>query len=824
MYIFLRSSLRLHLLFLLSPVLLQAQTRLQGRVTAAGKPVAFASVRLSPAHHGAVADSLGYYHIVDVPAGSYTLSVTAEGYGTMVKHLAVNGNAMTADITMQPIAAALQEVVVTGVTGGSQLRKSPVPVAIVKKEQLNLQVSYNMVDAIARTVPGVSAVTTGPNISKPFIRGLGYNRVLTLYDGIRQEGQQWGDEHGIEIDPYGIDRVEVVKGPASLVYGSDALAGVVNMIPMLPHTEENRLKGELATEYQTNNGMAGASMGLFYHHKQWQYGFRTSGKWAHDYRNKVDGYVYGTGYREYHIAGTAGVTGKWGNAKFGATVYDNLQEIPDGSRDSLTRKFTRQVAESGDDDIKKRPLVPETELTDYSIIPLHQHIQHYRLYNSNSFKLGSGSLSTLVAMQQSIRREYNHPTRHAQAGLYVVLNTLSYDVKYNLPQWQGIAATVGANGMYQTNKSKDATDFPIPDYHLLDAGIFLLAKKTVGRLDISGGVRYDRRHVSWNDFYTGTDSYTGFSRQVRLPDTAGATLQFPAFDRVYSGVSGSLGITYALSNRVLLKANIARGYRSPNITEIGSNGLDPGAHIVYLGNRNFSPEFSWQQDIGVLAYLPGMDISAELFHNHISHYIYQARLYDASGAPVVIVPGNTTYAYQQSAASLYGAELTVNLHPRSLPWISLNNSLAYTEGINKNETLQKRYGDTAKYLPFIPPLHILSVLQLNAVKQYGCWGKPYITLGWDVYAAQHHFYGVDHTETATPGYVLLSASCGSSLMSRAGKEICRISLQGDNLLNTAYQSHLSRLKYFEYYSASPNGRSGIYNMGRNFSIKLAVPF
>ena len=150
--------------------------------------------------------------------------------------------------------AHLNEIIVTGVTRTTTVRKNPVPISILTKKEMSTHLNTNLIDAITKSIPGVSAVTTGPNISKPFIRGLGYNRVLTLYDGVRQEGQQWGDEHGIEVDQYGIGRVEVVKGPASLTYGSDALAGVVNMIPDLPGGEDGKLKGNFLTEYQSNNG------------------------------------------------------------------------------------------------------------------------------------------------------------------------------------------------------------------------------------------------------------------------------------------------------------------------------------------------------------------------------------------------------------------------------------------------------------------------------------------------------------------------------------------------------------------------------------------
>ena len=145
--------------------------------------------------------------------------------------------------------------------------------------------------------PGISEVTTGPNISKPFIHGLGYNRVLTLYDGVRQEGQQWGDEHGIEVDEYGIDRAEIVKGPASLIYGSDALAGVVNLIPF-PPVQNGTIQGNFLGEYQTNNGLFGGSLSLDGNQNGIIWGGRISHKQAKDYQDRYDGRVYNTAFSE----------------------------------------------------------------------------------------------------------------------------------------------------------------------------------------------------------------------------------------------------------------------------------------------------------------------------------------------------------------------------------------------------------------------------------------------------------------------------------------------------------------------------------------------
>ena len=794
---------------------------IKGLITSKNEPLEDITIKVLGTKISTKSGSTGTYQIGEIPVGNCELVFSGIGYQSKKVRVTLKGDTVRVNADLLSLASDLNDVVITGVNRATQLRKSPVPIAVLSKRTMDQNVNTNLIEAIVKGVPGITAVTTGPNVSKPFIRGLGYNRVLTLYDGLRQEGQQWGDEHGIEVDEYGITRAEVVKGPASLTYGSDALAGVINMIPYTPNFEDGKLKGDFTTNYQHNNGMIGSSIGLAYIKNDWKYTIRASAKTAHNYRNKIDGWVYGTAFREYNLSASARLDKSWGFSKTAITYYNNLMEIPDGSRDSLSRRFTRQVLDDGDD-IKNRPIVPETDLNTYTINPLHQHIQHYRFYNTSQFKFGTSDLNVLIGGQQSVRREYNHPTLPGQAGLYVVLNTFNYDFKYNLPDFAGIESTVGLNGMYQANRSKAATDFPIPDYDLFDVGAFYFAKKSMGKVDVSGGIRIDRRNINWDDFYVGINAQTGFDKQVSANDPTGQ-LQFPSFRKNYYGVSGSLGFTYNISERFLIKANIARGYRAPNITEIGSNGLDPGAHIVYLGNRTFKPEFNLQQDIGIIAYLKDADLSVELFNNNIQNYIYQSRLTDANGNPVVIVPGNLTYQYQQSKARLYGAEVSINLHPAALKWLSLSNSLAYTVGLNQNRELLDQHGNEARYLPFIPPLQVRSEIKATAQKPMGIFDKPYIKMDVAFFADQNRFYALDNTENFTPGYTLINGGIGSALKTKKGRTICDIFLQADNIFNIAYQSNLNRLKYFEYYNQSPNGRSGIYNMGRNLSFKVIVP-
>jgi iron complex outermembrane receptor protein len=203
---------------------------------------------------------------------------------------------------------------------------------------------------------------------------------------------------------------------------------------------------------------------------------RGSYRIAKNYSNKVDGPIYNTGFDEKNASALIGYNSRSGYSHLNFTLYDNLQGIPDGSRDSLSRKFTKQVLEGAADDIINRPVVSAAELHSYTLSPLHQHIQHYRMYSNNHYKLNAGDVDISLGLQQNIRREYSHPTAPDQAGLFVRLNTVNYGIKYIAPLLYDIEISAGINGMYQNNKSRNATDFPIPDYHLFDAGAYTYAK------------------------------------------------------------------------------------------------------------------------------------------------------------------------------------------------------------------------------------------------------------------------------------------------------------------------------------------------------------
>ncbi len=770
-----------------------------------------ASVYIHDLKIGAVSDVDGNYQFTELPTGTFLIEVSYIGYKTISKEVTINGETkMDFDLTETPIEQSA--VVVTGLSKATQVRRSPIPITTIKKEYIDSHVGTNAIDAIS-AIPGVSAVTTGPNVSKPFIRGLGYNRILTLYDGVRQEGQQWGDEHGVEVDQYSVDHYEVVKGPASLSYGSDALAGVVNLIPTQPPTD-GKIVGNLLTEYQSNNGAFGGSAMLSGNNKGFEWAGRLSHKQATNYENKFDGRVFGTAFNETDANASVGIHRKWGYSHLNFVLYDALQLIPDGSRDSASRQFTKQMTEA---DIF-RSIVSPQELTAYTITDkTHQHIQHYRAFWNNNFVIGDGLLTANIGFQRSVRQEFSHPERLNIPGLFLELNTYNYDFKYALPELNGWNVLLGVNGMYQNNTATNGTEFVIPSYQQFDFGPFVLVKRSFGKLDISGGIRYDTRSFSNDALYTSPDKTNGFDTYTG--NTSG-DFHFAANKHDYSGASGSLGFTYNFSNAFSLKANIARGYRAPNVSEITSNGVHPGTNVYQIGNPNFVPELSTQEDLGFIYASKYVSASLSIFNNEIDNYIFNEKLINAHGLDSVIIAGNQTFQFQQGKARLYGGELSFDIHP--VASIHFENSISLVLGDNKKPIIGIS-PDSSKYLPFIPPLHGTSELRYSTDFKSAHLNNFYVYGQISYYAAQDRAFLAYGTETSTPGYVLTNIGIGATFMNEKGKNILTASILGNNIFDVAYQSNMSRLKYFEPYPNNFTGRNGIFNMGRNISVRVSVP-
>ena len=767
---------------------------LTGKVTNAttGQPLAGASISFPDQRRGTISDELGMYKIADISIGRYLVEVSFAGYASIVETFDLS-TGIEKNFSLKPSFLETEAVTVTGVSSATSVKRTPVPVNIVKKEDLLRGTGSNLVDALTKT-PGVAQIATGPAISKPIIRGLGYNRVVIVNDGIRQEGQQWGDEHGIEIDELNVSRAEVLKGPASLMYGSDALAGVVNFISIVPAPMET-IKGNLLTNYQTNNRQRALHADIGGNHNGFIWGAYGSYKAAGDYTNKYDGYVFNSRFNEKNFGGYLGLNKDWGFSHLYLSTFNQQVGLVEGDRDSATGRFVKMVNNSGN---AEEVMVPPGDYKSTDPDIPRQHIQHFKIAADNSFNLGSGRLTLTVGYQRNQRSEFGNVLDPAEKGLYFDLKTFNYNAQYHLREKNDWKTTIGINGMVQANKNKGA-EVLIPEYSLFDIGGFAYTQRRFNKLTLSGGARFDNRHILSKSF-----------------EEAGQ-LKFEQINKDYSNFSGSAGISYEASDAVTLKFNLARGFRAPSIPELASNGAHEGTNRFEYGSQNLKSERSIQVDAGIEFASEHVSLSANLFVNSIKNFIYYRKLPAATGGDSIIShDGNNYYAFRfnQADAVLYGGEANLDIHPHPLDWLHIENSFSYVRG-----TLSQAQ-DGSKNLPFIPAARLINEIKGDFFKKGKTLKNLYVQAELDNTFAQSSAFTGYNTETRTPGYSLLNAGFGGDIASK-GKTLFSLFFSANNLANVAYQNHLSRLKYAAVNNVT--GRQGVYNMGRNFSVKLNVP-
>ena len=677
----------------------------------------------------------------------------------------------------------LNEITVTGVTGDIKLKHATAPVSIVTPQILKATAATNIIDAISHQ-PGVSELTTGGSISKPIIRGLGYNRVVVMSEGVRQEGQQWGDEHGVEVDGSSVYSVEILKGPASLMYGSDAMAGVV-ILHAQPTLPEGEIHANVSTEYQTNNGLFNYNLSIAGNQKGFVWDAHYSDKMAHAYKNKYDGYVPGSQFRERAGRLMLGTNQSWGHSRLIWTAYHLTPSIVEGERDPETGEL-----ECNSDDVKT-----------YSKALPFQQVKHYKLVWDNSLNLSSGYLKAIIGYQQNRRQEFEESAD--EYGIFLKLHTLTYDLRYVTNENNGWKFSTGIGGMYQKSVN-EGEEYLIPDSRLFDFGIYATATKTLGeKWTLNGGVRYDHRRLHGYELIEDGD------------------LRFTDFIRRFNGLTGSVGAVCNINEHFNLRLNLARGFRTPNISELASNGVHEGSLRYEIGNQNLKAEYSLQADLGLDFNSNYVSAQLALFANRIDNYIFTHRVLE------VIDPDYLTYAYTQGDARLLGFEAGIDFHP--IHSIHFSNTFSYVNA------QQLHASDDTKYLPFTPASHWTSELKWelfhhshNTVNHHhtsdAAHRSPlnnlYFAVGLDCYMKQSNIYSADDTETETPGYALLSLSAGTDIQVK-GKKIAELYITADNLLDKAYQNHLSRLKYTDINVVT--GRQGVFNMGRNITFKLVIP-
>lgn len=724
-------------LFLLMASPLLAQHSVSGTVlTPDGDPVIGATVYLSKPDIGGITDLEGNFVLNNVPRGDYEMQVSSLGHETLALEIQVPVQKQLI-IELPTSAIEMKEIIIS--TPFHQLQSDNV----MKVERVNLsdlnQSSVNLAEGLAE-IAGVETITTGAGIGKPVIRGLSSNRVLVYTQGVRLENQQFGGEHGLGVNAAGIESVEVIKGPASLLYGSDALGGVLYLNPERFAPVNETLVDAETTYFTNTNGIeAGAGMKTSGDHLKFL--LRGTTSFHSDYETGAGYRVTNTRFREWDLKSGLGYRTDLYNGDFRYNFNSSKTGIPEEIGEQSTSK---------------------------EVIEPYQWVQNHILSLDNSFYFENSVLDVKLGYTFNDRREFeeeHHEEEHeeeeedhemhaeGEPALKMHLETLSYDVKYNFPKRANFETIFGVQGMYQTN-TNFGEEILIPDAFVTDVGLMGTTHYHLEHWDFQAGLRYDHRKLS--------SKATGEPLSPEFVE---------ALERSFNSYNAALGVKADVLEEMTARFNVATGFRAPNLAELTSYGSHHGSNRFEIGNPQLENEQNVQLDVALEYTNEHFEVFANAFYNRIWNYIYL----DPTGE---FIEEDPVYLYLQNDARLYGGEAGFHIHPHPLDWLHIESS--YEMVIGKQ--------DNGDYLPLIPAHSVLNTLRVE-FPEHDQWGDLFASVSLKTVFDQENT-GI--FETATSGYSLLGASFGTSYALPSA--VLNLRVSGSNLLNKNYISHLSRLK------------------------------
>ncbi len=717
-----------------------AQNNVKGRVIdkLSGEALGFANIYLIEQNKGTLTDEQGKFIFSDLPKGRFKIQVSYIGYKTAIKSILTRDCQQELKIELEPVILETEEVVISGGRHSTQ-HENAMKIELIKSKEIASLGTPTFTEAIAK-VPGVDMICKGTGVAKPVIRGLSMTNILMLNNGVKMENFQFSENHPFVIDEFGVDQIEIVKGPASLLYGSDAVGGVINLLKEKPALV-GKIIGDYNLQYHSNTQGLVSNVGVKGSSENVSWGVRAGIKSHTDYRDGNGDYVPNTRFNEKSFKANVGISKPFGLFRL---FYDYNQP-------KLGMCVGNAVALTTENGRKNKNW--------------YQDLNNHVISSRNSLFLGSYKVDLNASYQMNNRRLQTDEHKPKFEMVNMDLNTFSYELKTYLPSNAYSEYIVGLQGANKNNKNNGAPNHVLPDANVNDFSAFGLAQYTfVENLQAQAGVRYDFRSILTQ-----------------------AETNKKAVDADYGNFSASLGATYKLKDNILLRTNIASAYRTPNIAELTQNGMH-GARYEQ-GNANLKSQRNYEADISAHYHSKYLVLDVSGFYNHIHHYIYLSPTNDT------VANGTKIYRYSQTNARLYGGEVSINISP--IDWLDLKTNYGYL--------IAKQ--DNGDYLPLIPQNKLRFEVKLQK-PSLGFLKNPFFKLG-GLWANEQENLGM--FETKSSGYFLLNAGVGAKI--KWNKQEVILSVQTNNLLNETYIDHLSTLK-----------KMGYYNIGRNISINLKIPF
>lgn len=693
-------------------------------------------------------------------------------------------------VLLHPTSLEMRETVIEHALISNSERSSSVAISLINREEMLDRNPGSFAETL-ESIPGVTTNNVGVGIARPVIRGLAGTRIYVADMGLRQEGQQWGNDHGLELDQYGVERVELIRGPATIVYGPDAMAGVVHILSDI-WPDENGIKGEVISGFKTNNETLFNSFGVKGLKNNFYFNFRMSQKTYSDMRVPIDSFNYltfvlpiyerrlkNTAGREYNASLTLGY--KTNNSKFWirASHYDLHQGL-----------FAGAIG------------VPNAyglgHQNDFRNIELpSQRVGHFKLDAHQITRLKRSVIwSTDIGYQRNDRLEQSLAHLHgvvlsepSDTAHHFVLQTLQFRSTLKKTISSSLKTNFGITGLYQENRHS-GFEFLLPNFISSELGLYtLIEHKATEKLNLNYGARTDISQVQTEQKLRETFQ----QGQTHNEELA------PALNRSFFNWAAQIGLNYEITHHHIVKVNLARTYRFPRAVELTMNGVHHGTFRHEIGNPNLNTETALQFDVLYEFHTNSSLLTLTPFVNYYNNFIYLRPTGQFSALP----DAGQQFIYTQHDALLSGTEILYQkAYGRKL---ILSTKAQYVHAYNLT---------LGRSLPFIPPLEFsfepeIKIDRFEKIHAFNL--KPGVQ-----YIFSQTF--VDINEKQTPGTFLVNADLKFSLFQQ--KSIRKVKLpQGlifnlalRNIFNTPYLKHLSRYRLLD-----------ITEPGFNFMFSVRVP-
>ncbi len=786
-------ALSVFLFIILFSFATQAQYQISGTVAdEKGLPLEGVDVFIHETHQGATSNSQGYFAILGVKAGHYHLHVTFAGYHSEQLDVDVDHSITNLSFVLEESVNELHQVVIEHSIEKSDIKNNPLQVVHLDNHFLKQQGGSSFMQNLEK-IPGVGSLNNGAGVSKPSIRGLNGNRVVVTINGIKQEGQQWGSDHGLEIDVNNADKIEIIKGASSLVYGTDAVAGVINVRPILPKKNNQFNAGQHVSFNSLNNAFRSSTF-LSANSKGKWFKIRASILDAGDYTVPSDNFVYqstilpiynnrlkNTAVREQVVNAYAGISKNWGYWYVNGSYFNQQSGF-------FTGAFG--VPNAG-------LLIHDNDFRDIDL-PLQQ-VQHISISGHGNMLINKNWLEFDIGYQNNQRGEIAQPHSAAflnekengnpNQALDLNLSTYTFNTRYFIKDSTS-KRIIGLSAQYKSNQIA-GYEFIIPAYKTGLIGLFGLYNRTFKNgWKLSTGARFEVNYLAFDS------SKTPYYRNGQY---VGDAFRSPSFDEFRPIVSASFGLNKELKKDLIVKFNVAKTSRMIQANELGSNGLHHGAFRFERGNIDLNSERAIQNDASIFYEKKRWIVDVSVFYNHFFNFVYlspSARFaqLNVEGTIYPYPEAGQLFEHTQSRARHLGYEAQLEYSFTSV--ISGYISSEYTDLVNT---------DKNEYVPFVAPLSVKSGVEAVVKPKNDAVDEIHAELNIGLYGAQKK---VPRNDIPTTSYELVNGNI--SMYFHNGMEV---NVTANNLLNAFYFSNLSRYKII-----------GLPEPGRSFKVKLSYTF